>query len=128
FLDQPYMARLADAPDLQIRPVGEFDQAVAMPCREFRYSRRLPCIDPAAARADTDHEPIAGSHRRQGPGTPALDRNAAHEPSPRAAAIELRRVFQSEASRSRRKQVSIATSAAGFSHATNERTRSLPSV
>src|SRR6516225_10318088 len=122
------MARIADAPDLEVGPVGQIDDAVAMSFGELCYTHRLRRIDAARMRPDTNHESISGSHRLQGPRTPSPDRDVAHEASRSAAAIELRRVFQSKASCNRLKQISIAASASGFSRAMNARTSSLPSV
>src|SRR5215472_15348561 len=98
------MACIANAPDLEVRPVGQIDDPVAMSLGDLCYTHRLRRIDPARMRPDANHEPISGSHRLQGPWTPSPDCDAVHEASRSAAAIELRRVFQSEASCNRLKQ------------------------
>src|ERR1700733_14600570 len=127
-VDQQRMAVFAEPPDLEVGPVGEINQPVAVAFGEFGDSRRLFGVDPASMWPDAEHEPVARSHRLPCAGAPALDGNGGHEGTPSAAAIELRRVFQSEASRKRAKQASIAASAGAFSCKMNSRTRSLPSV
>src|SRR5579872_254243 len=127
-LDERGKARLANTPDLQIGAAGQIDQAVAVPLTQLGNTRRLHRIDPAEWRADANQEPVARFHRPPRAGTPALDRDRAHDAALNEAAIELRRVFQSEASCSRTKQASRAASAGAFSCAMNERTRSSPSV
>src|SRR5579864_7108257 len=102
------MAGIADAPDLEVCPAGQVDEAISVFLGKRREPDRLLRIDPAAVRPDANHEPVARAHRLQRPWTPSLDRDGVHEVSCRAAAIELRRVFQSAASRSPLKQVSMA--------------------
>src|SRR6266702_6694861 len=119
------MAGVADAPDLEIGAAGHVDQAVAMTPGQMRKPGNLRRVEPSAERAHADHEPIARLHRPQRAGTPALHQSRAHDASRSAAAIELRRVRQSEASCRRVKQVSIAASAAGLSRVMKARTSSL---
>jgi hypothetical protein len=127
-IEQSAMALFTDAPDLEVGAARHVDETVAVAFCEFGKPGNLRHVEPSAERAHAHHEPIARLHRPQRAGTPALDRHRAHDASRSAAAIELRRVRQSEASCRRVKQLSIAASAAGFSRAMKPRISSFPSV
>ena len=77
---------LADAPDLQVGARRKPDGAVAAGERGLRDRRRLIESEPPAARAHPRDQPVAGLHRPQCPGTPALSR------APRARALATRAI------------------------------------
>ena len=83
---------------------------------------------PAGTRPDPNNTAVARGHGLKRGRAPALDHKAAHDASCKEAAIELRRVTQSAASRSRAKQLSIAASASGLASLRKPRTSSSPSV
>src|SRR4051794_35930006 len=122
------MALLADASDLEVGTARHIDETIAVAFGELGKPGDLRGFKPSTERTHADDEPVARLHRAQRAGTPALDCGRAHEASFSAAAIELRRVRQSEASCRRVKQISIAASAAGFSRAMKLRTSASPSV
>ena len=129
--EQGRMGLRRDPAQLQIGPRREVNLPIAKAARQIGNAFGLRGAQPAIARANAHNQPIAGFHRAQGPRTPAFDLwacrigLACHAPAPSSvpssapssAAIELRRVSQSPASRSLAKRSCIAASAPGFSRA-----------
>ena len=57
--DEGRMTFVADAPDLEVGPARQIDQAVAIPLRKLRDAVCLRRIEPAGARAHANHKPVA---------------------------------------------------------------------